>query len=334
MRIAHLFLASALAAGAATAGPRIYAPSSLYTTNPNQDDLIVFDADDPEGYTVIGAMGVNNITFGGMDFTPDGTLYAYASLFRSTGGAASGLYRVDRDTGIATPVGNSPQSLDDIAYNPVDGRMYGFRSQNGTPRLYTIDLNTGVVSAVGVIAGLPSPARVIGLAIDSDGDFYYHDVSTDQIFKGSALSVAALYDIPQDTSFSQGMTIDWSRDDTGYHAAVGLGEFPNYFVSLNTFGADGSGYQVGPGFGDNIDGGDGFFYPPVEPGDLAIEPGAPGCSDADLAEPFGTLNIFDVQAYIGLYNTMDAGADLAEPFGVFNIFDLQAYIGVYNAGCP
>ncbi|RMH30434.1 MAG: hypothetical protein D6692_01940 [Planctomycetota bacterium] len=26
------------------------------------------------------------------------------------------------------------------------------------------------------------------------------------------------------------------------------------------------------------------------------------CSAADLAAPFGTLNIFDIQAYIGLYN--------------------------------
>ena len=55
---------------------------------------------------------------------------------------------------------------------------------------------------------------------------------------------------------------------------------------------------------------------------------------ADLAEPFGTLNIFDLQAYIGLYNSQDPSADLAEPFGSFNIFDLQAYIGLYNQGCP
>ncbi|RMH28678.1 MAG: VCBS repeat-containing protein [Planctomycetota bacterium] len=60
---------------------------------------------------------------------------------------------------------------------------------------------------------------------------------------------------------------------------------------------------------------------------------APECP-ADMAEPFGVLNIFDIQAFIGLYNGQDAGADLAEPFGVFNIFDLQAYIDLYNQGCP
>ncbi len=55
---------------------------------------------------------------------------------------------------------------------------------------------------------------------------------------------------------------------------------------------------------------------------------------ADLAAPFGVLNIFDIQAYIGLYNTQNPAADLAAPFGTFNIFDIQAYIGLYNQGCP
>jgi subtilisin family serine protease len=58
-----------------------------------------------------------------------------------------------------------------------------------------------------------------------------------------------------------------------------------------------------------------------------------GCP-ADLAEPFGTLNIFDIQAFIGLYNAQDAAADLAAPLGQFNIFDIQEYIGRYNQGCP
>ncbi|RMH28786.1 MAG: hypothetical protein D6692_04885 [Planctomycetota bacterium] len=55
---------------------------------------------------------------------------------------------------------------------------------------------------------------------------------------------------------------------------------------------------------------------------------------ADLAAPFGVLNIFDIQAYIGLYNAQDPAADLAAPTGAFNIFDIQAYIGLYNQGCP
>lgn len=55
---------------------------------------------------------------------------------------------------------------------------------------------------------------------------------------------------------------------------------------------------------------------------------------ADLAEPFGELNFFDLAVYLALFNSQDPAADLAEPAGVFNFFDLAAYLASYNAGCP
>jgi hypothetical protein len=58
------------------------------------------------------------------------------------------------------------------------------------------------------------------------------------------------------------------------------------------------------------------------------------CSAADVAEPFGSLNFFDVAAFIQLFNSQDPRADLAAPAGTFNFFDVAAYIGLYNAGCP
>lgn len=48
----------------------------------------------------------------------------------------------------------------------------------------------------------------------------------------------------------------------------------------------------------------------------------------------GSLNIFDIQQFINLYNAQDPAADLAAPFGAFNIFDIQAFVNQYNAGCP
>lgn len=58
-----------------------------------------------------------------------------------------------------------------------------------------------------------------------------------------------------------------------------------------------------------------------------------GCV-ADLADPAGVLNFFDVAAFISLYGAGDPSADLAAPFGVLNFFDVSAYIAAYNAGCP
>tara|TARA_R110000782_G_scaffold45706_5_gene101288 strand:+ start:8693 stop:9394 length:702 start_codon:yes stop_codon:yes gene_type:complete len=60
---------------------------------------------------------------------------------------------------------------------------------------------------------------------------------------------------------------------------------------------------------------------------------APACP-ADLAEPFGSLNFFDLAAFLSLFQTGDPAADLAAPTGVFNFFDLSAYLSLYNAGCP
>ncbi len=65
-------------------------------------------------------------------------------------------------------------------------------------------------------------------------------------------------------------------------------------------------------------------------------PGTTDCDNcpADLAAPFGTLNFFDISAFIGLFNTGDPAADLAAPFGSLNFFDVAEYIAQFNTGCP
>jgi hypothetical protein len=68
-------------------------------------------------------------------------------------------------------------------------------------------------------------------------------------------------------------------------------------------------------------------------GRYAVYDGANACP-ADLAAPFGTLNFFDVSAFLALYNAHDPAADLAAPFGAWNFFDVSAFLAAYNAGCP
>jgi hypothetical protein len=64
-----------------------------------------------------------------------------------------------------------------------------------------------------------------------------------------------------------------------------------------------------------------------------IGPAVPDCP-ADLAEPFGTLNFFDLGAFLVLFNAGDSAADFAAPFGTLNFFDLAEYLIRFNAGCP
>ncbi len=58
-----------------------------------------------------------------------------------------------------------------------------------------------------------------------------------------------------------------------------------------------------------------------------------GCSAADLAQPYGELNFFDVSAFLTAYNEGNAAADLNTD-GVFNFFDVSAFLSAYSAGCP
>lgn len=69
----------------------------------------------------------------------------------------------------------------------------------------------------------------------------------------------------------------------------------------------------------------------------AIEQAVDDCPapcPADLVGQPGSLNYFDVLAYLNRFNAQRPAADLAEPFGVLNFFDLTAYLASFNAGCP
>ncbi len=62
--------------------------------------------------------------------------------------------------------------------------------------------------------------------------------------------------------------------------------------------------------------------------------GAGGCNEADLAEPFGSLDFSDVVAFLTAFGAMDPAADLAPPMGVFDFSDVVAFLGAFGAGCP
>jgi beta-glucanase (GH16 family) len=58
-----------------------------------------------------------------------------------------------------------------------------------------------------------------------------------------------------------------------------------------------------------------------------------GCTPADVAEPFGDLNFFDVSSYLSLLSAEDPSADLTDD-GAFNFFDISEFLSLYSQGCP
>ena len=67
---------------------------------------------------------------------------------------------------------------------------------------------------------------------------------------------------------------------------------------------------------------------------IEITVGSGGCSPADLAEPFGIVDIDDVDAFITAFLSGDAAADLVAPFGIVDIDDVDNFITLFLAGCP
>jgi hypothetical protein len=60
----------------------------------------------------------------------------------------------------------------------------------------------------------------------------------------------------------------------------------------------------------------------------------PPCNDADIAPPFGVLDLGDIQAFIAAFLAQEPAADLVAPFGVFDLGDVQAFAAAFTGGCP
>ena len=63
-------------------------------------------------------------------------------------------------------------------------------------------------------------------------------------------------------------------------------------------------------------------------------PQNPGCNPADLAPPFGVLDLADISIFVAGFLAQDPIADLAPPAGVFDLADLGAFVSAFIAGCP
>lgn len=80
-----------------------------------------------------------------------------------------------------------------------------------------------------------------------------------------------------------------------------------------------------------VAGADGTDVPDINAGSAYIYSATCACpGDFDQN---GTLNFFDVTAFIAAYNAGNLAADRAEPFGVLNFFDISAFISDFQTSC-
>ncbi|USO00077.1 MAG: FG-GAP repeat protein [Phycisphaeraceae bacterium] len=61
--------------------------------------------------------------------------------------------------------------------------------------------------------------------------------------------------------------------------------------------------------------------------------GPPPCNAADLAEPFGLLDLVDITTFVSTFTSMDPAGDL-DGNGLFDLVDVTMFVGAFTAGCP
>ena len=61
---------------------------------------------------------------------------------------------------------------------------------------------------------------------------------------------------------------------------------------------------------------------------------APAECPADIAAPFGVLDLGDINAFVTGFTTQQPVADIAAPFGVFDLAEDGAFVTSFVAGCP
>ncbi len=59
----------------------------------------------------------------------------------------------------------------------------------------------------------------------------------------------------------------------------------------------------------------------------------PDCP-ADIAAPFGVLDLADISAFVTAFTTGAPAGDVAEPFGVFDLADISGFVQAFLDGCP
>jgi hypothetical protein len=128
---------------------------------------------------------------------------------------------------------------------------------------------------------------------------------------------------------------------------ISIGDLPPYPVSepvrvgilpilVEGDGAQGLSIEIPSwGFVPEIDVGLGDGVPAINATiDLTAAEADPPCSAADLAEPFGVLDLADITAFVSFFLDADPRADLAAPQGVWDLADLVGFVTLFVSGCP
>ena len=61
--------------------------------------------------------------------------------------------------------------------------------------------------------------------------------------------------------------------------------------------------------------------------------GPTSCNDADIAEPFGVLDLADINLFVNSFTTQSGAADI-DGNGIFDLTDINLFVNAFTTGCP
>ena len=295
-----LAFAAPLALVAPSATAQLYGVGPWKIASPTPS-VYTFDGDTGAG-TVLGPVGTP-IDFVGMTWDGDRLLMA----------TERDVYTIDPVTGEGThlfPLGAlTGFGEGGIAASP-DGTTLYFINRTSFGRM---NLATGVAELVyDNRSGLDSS----GLTFDGDGRLLvlYHNGFLSRLSEidpatGNVMSIIATVDIPRSLPSVGGLAFD--TDSNRLFATVNTTLFdltdPANPVAVGDMGID------------RVSG-------------LAFVPQDSPCP-ADLAEPFGVLDLADIGAFVDGFTGAMPIADL-DGNGVYDLGDIAIFVGGFQAGCP
>jgi DNA-binding beta-propeller fold protein YncE len=234
------------------------------------------------------------------------------------------------------PAGDFPTM---VSFSDDDTRLYVSNRNIGKVRVFD---NTGAVPVLDRIISVgASPWQVVD---DAQGRIWVNNwgdkrVSAYDIASGALVGsvlfasspVGLAYDAASDTvrvahgelGLSVGGEAGYTESQSGTLSVIDAATFSRTDYDLGVgpsamaMSSDGNVLAVAAPIGDGV----------------AILSFMSGCSSADLSEPFGVLNFFDVSVFVSAFSAQDSIADFTGE-GIFDFFDVSAFLQAFAVGCP
>lgn len=138
---------------------------------------------------------------------------------------------------------------------------------------------------------------------------------------------------PATIDHNNGRSWGWNNSDlTGVATADPINTGGVVLSAEIVYDADGDGdFEDPTGANGNPASGDQSYQALLYIGYYADGPSP--CNAADLAEPFGTLDLSDISAFIAAFTGASLDADLNND-GVLDLSDISAFVSAFTGGCP